>query len=83
MWEALGPGLLGLCLKMALMMCNDSEGMMCDDSEGMMCLYTVSEKSNRSVSELYSLLVLEALLLSYLKLHFYVFETSLFRTSIQ
>ena len=65
------------------MMCDDSEGMMCDDSEGMMCLYTVSEESNRSVSELYSLLVLEASLWSYLKLHFYVFETSLFRTSIQ
>ena len=60
------------------MMCDDSEGMMCDDSEGMMC--DDSEESNRSVSELYSLLVLEASLWSYLKLHFYVFETSLFRT---
>ena len=37
------------------MMCDDSEGMMCNDSEGMMCLYTVSEESNRSVSDLYSL----------------------------
>ena len=55
-------------------MCDDSEGMMCDDSEGMMCLYTVSEESNRSVSELYSLLVLEASLWSYLKLHFFVLE---------